>query len=85
VDRGEIYRRLGVEPIINANATETILGGSLMRPEVVEAMAHAADSFVDLVELETRVGKRLARLTRNEAAFVCGGAAAGLVRLALRE
>ena len=79
MDRGEIYRRLGVEPIINANATETILGGSLMRPEVVEAMAHAADSFVDLVELETRVGKRLARLTRNEAAFVCGGAAAGLV------
>ena len=78
MDRGEIYRRLGVEPIINANATETILGGSLMRPEVVAAMAHAAVSFVDLVELQTRVGERLARITRNEAAFVCGGAAAGL-------
>ena len=78
MSRGEIYRRLGVEPIINANATETILGGSLMRPEVVEAMAHAADSFVDLVELEARVGERLASITRNEAAFVCGGAAAGL-------
>ena len=76
--RGEIYRRLGVEPIVNANATETILGGSLMRPEVVAAMVQAADSFVDLVELEARVGERLARLTRNEAAFVCGGAASGL-------
>ncbi|HEX5823893.1 MAG TPA: aminotransferase class V-fold PLP-dependent enzyme [Candidatus Limnocylindrales bacterium] len=78
MDRGEIYRRLGVEPIINANATETILGGSLLRPEVVDAMAQAADSFVDLVELEGRVGERLASLTRNEAAFVCGGAASGL-------
>ena len=76
--RGAIYRRLGVEPIINANATETILGGSLLRPEVVDAMAQAADSFVDLVELEDRVGERLASITRNEAAFVCGGAAAGL-------
>jgi uncharacterized pyridoxal phosphate-dependent enzyme len=78
VSRGDIYRRLGVEPIINANATETILGGSLLRPEVIEAMARAADSFVDLVELEDRVGERLARLTRNESAFVCGGAASGL-------
>jgi D-glucosaminate-6-phosphate ammonia-lyase len=78
VSRGEIYRQLGVEPIINANATETILGGSLMRPEVIDAMSRAADSFVDLVELEDVVGERLARLTRNEAAFVCGGAAAGL-------
>jgi L-seryl-tRNA(Ser) seleniumtransferase len=78
VSRGEIYRRLGVEPIINANATETILGGSLLRPEVVAAMAQAADSFVDLVELEGRVGERLADLTRNEAAFVCGGAASAL-------
>lgn len=78
MSRGEIYRRLDVEPIINANATETILGGSLMRPEVLAAMAQAADSFVDLVELEARVGERLAGLTHNEAAFVCGGAASGL-------
>ena len=78
MNRGEIYRRLGLEPIINANATETILGGSLLRPEVLDAMAQAAESFVDLAELEERVGERLARLTHNEAAFVCGGAATGL-------
>jgi L-seryl-tRNA(Ser) seleniumtransferase len=76
--RGEIYRRLGVEPIINGRSTFTILGGSLMAPPVLEAMRQAADSFVDLVELQVAVGRRLAELTRNEAAFVCGGAAAGL-------
>jgi L-seryl-tRNA(Ser) seleniumtransferase len=76
--RGEIYRRLGVEPIVNGRSTFTILGGSLMAPPVLEAMRQAAECFVDLVELQAAVGRRLAELTRNEAAFVSGGAAAGL-------
>jgi L-seryl-tRNA(Ser) seleniumtransferase len=77
-ERGAIYRRLGVEPIINGRSTFTILGGSLMAPPVLDAMRQAAESFVDLVELQAAIGGRLAELTRNEAAFVCGGAAAGL-------
>jgi len=76
--RGAIYRRLGIEPIINGRSTFTILGGSLMPAEVLDAMRQAADSFVDLVELQIAVSRRLAELTRNEAAFVSGGAAAGL-------
>jgi uncharacterized pyridoxal phosphate-dependent enzyme len=75
---GAIYRRLGVEPIVNGRSTFTILGGSLMPPEVLEAMRQAAACFVDLTELQEAVGGRLAELTRNEAAFVSGGAAAGL-------
>jgi L-seryl-tRNA(Ser) seleniumtransferase len=75
---GDIYRRLGVEPIVNGRSTFTILGGSLMPPEVIEAMRQAAATFVDLIELQEAVGRRLAELTRNEAAFVSGGAAAGL-------
>lgn len=77
-ERGQIYRDLGVEPVVNATATVTILGGSLIRPETVEAMREASASFVDLTELGTAVGRRLADLTRNEAAFVCGGAAASM-------
>ena len=77
-DPGAIYRRLGVEPIVNGRSTFTILGGSLMPPEVLEAMRQAAACFVDLTELQAAVGRRLAELTRNEAAFVSGGAAAGL-------
>ena len=33
-----IYERIGVKPCINAMATVTFLGGSLMPPEVMEAM-----------------------------------------------
>ncbi|HLV37279.1 MAG TPA: aminotransferase class V-fold PLP-dependent enzyme [Spirillospora sp.] len=73
------YESLGVRRIINANATLTRLGGSLMPPEVIAAMQEAAASFVDLDVLQRRVGERIAELTRNDAAYVSSGAAAGLV------
>ncbi len=77
-ERGDIYRRIGVEPIINGATTMTYLGGSIMPPPVVEAMRQASECFVDLYELQDAVGRRIAELTRNEAAFVSAGAAAGL-------
>jgi uncharacterized pyridoxal phosphate-dependent enzyme len=73
------YESLGVRPVINARATLTRLGGSLMPPEVLTAMSEAARCFVDLEELQRRVGDRIATLTQNEAAYVSSGAAAGLV------
>ena len=74
-----IYEDLGIKPIINASATLTKLGGSRMPGEVLEAMHAAAGAFVDLPLLQTRVGDRIAELTRNEAAFVSSGAAGGIV------
>jgi L-seryl-tRNA(Ser) seleniumtransferase len=74
-----VYERLGMRRVINADATLTRLGGSLMPPYVLDAMREAATSFVDMYELQQVVGKRLADLTRNEAAYVSTGAAAGLV------
>ncbi len=73
------YTSLGIRPIVNAYATLTRLGGSIMPPEVLQAMNEAAGCFVDLHELQRRVGERLAELTQNEAAYVSSGAAAGLV------
>lgn len=74
-----VYERLGMRRVINADATLTRLGGSLMPSHVLDAMREAASSFVDMYELQQVVGKRLADLTRNEAAYVSTGAAAGLV------
>lgn len=73
------YRTLGVRSVINAAATLTRLGGSLMPPPVVQAMVEASGSFVDLDELHVRAGARLATLTNNEAAYVSTGAAAAIV------
>lgn len=69
---------LGVRPVINANATVTVLGGSLMPAPVLQAMNDAAAQFVDLPELNERVGERLVELTHNEAAYVTSGAAAAI-------
>lgn len=73
------YQSLGIRSIINAYATVTKYGGSLMPPEVIAAMTVAAGSFVDLAQLQRRVGERIAELTRNEGAYVTSGAAAGIV------
>ncbi len=74
-----IYSDLGLKPVINANATLTKLGGSRMPPEVVEAMRQASRHFVDLHALQQTVSAEIARLTRNEACYVCCGAASGIV------
>lgn len=73
-----IYKRLGIRTVINGNATLTRLGGSIMPPEVVNAMVEASKHFVDIIELQKRVGEKLASLTHNEAAYVSCGAAAAL-------
>ena len=69
---------LGLRPVINASATLTKLGGSVMPPEVVEAMQQGAQSFVDWPELQRAVGRKVAELTGNEAAYISSGAAAGI-------
>lgn len=74
-----IYDKLGVKRIINAWGTVTSIGGSLMLPEVIEAMDEAAKTFVDMEELHEKAGKIIAEITGAEAAYVTSGAAAALV------
>ena len=73
------YQSLGVRPLINAYATVTKYGGSIMPAEVVQAMNAAAAAFVDLTELQRKVGDRIADLTGSEAAYVTSGAAGGVM------
>jgi uncharacterized pyridoxal phosphate-dependent enzyme len=75
----DIYDQLGIKKVINGAATLTRLGGSIMPPEVLEAMTEASRHFVDIDELQATVGARIAEWTHNEAAYVSCGAAAGLV------
>ncbi|MBT6706454.1 MAG: L-seryl-tRNA selenium transferase, partial [Chloroflexi bacterium] len=39
-----VYDELGIKPVIHAAGTITSFGGSMPRPEVVEAMAMASTS-----------------------------------------
>jgi L-seryl-tRNA(Ser) seleniumtransferase len=74
----DIYRSIGVRPIVNARGTYTILSGSTMLPEVRAAMDAAAQHYVHLDELAEGVGARLATLTGAEWGLVTSGCSAGL-------
>lgn len=73
-----IFRSIGVEPVINCRGTFTIIGGSIERPAVRAAMEAAAHNFVQYDELADGIGQRLADLTGAEWGMVSAGCAAGL-------
>ncbi len=73
-----VYQELGVTPVINAAATLTRLGGSRMAPDVLAAMSEAAESFVQIDQLQAKAGEVIAGITGAEAGYVTTGAAAAL-------
>jgi L-seryl-tRNA(Ser) seleniumtransferase len=78
---GDPYQELGVTTVINAEGTMTMLGGSLIRPEVETVMAQAARHFVSIPGLEAAAGKRIAqmlKLPEGYSALVTSGAAGAI-------
>ncbi|MDE2831187.1 MAG: hypothetical protein OXN20_13815, partial [Gemmatimonadota bacterium] len=75
------YRSIGVRPLINCRGTYTIISGSLMLPEVCEAMMEAAKAYVHLDELMDAVGARIAELMQCEWGLVTNGCAAALTQV----
>jgi L-seryl-tRNA(Ser) seleniumtransferase len=73
-----VYETLGVQRVINAAGTFTNLGGSIMPAEVVAAWVEASKAFVNLAELQDKVGVKIAKLIGVEAAMVTTGAAGAL-------
>jgi L-seryl-tRNA(Ser) seleniumtransferase len=78
---GNPYEELGIPTVINAQGTMTMLGGSLIRPEVEAVMSQAAKHFVGIPALEVAAGKRIAqmlKLPQGYSALVTSGAAAAI-------
>jgi L-seryl-tRNA(Ser) seleniumtransferase len=78
---GDVFGELGLTKVINAQGTETVLGGSLIRPEVKAVMDLAAQHFVVIMDLEAAVGKRIAemlKLPEGYGAIVTSGAASAI-------
>jgi L-seryl-tRNA(Ser) seleniumtransferase len=76
--RQNVYTRLGVKTVINCRGTWTYLSGSLEFPEVREAQVEAAQHFVNMLDLQRAVGKRLSELTGAESGIVTSGAAGAM-------
>jgi L-seryl-tRNA(Ser) seleniumtransferase len=75
----DILDRFGLQRVLNATGTVTRLGASRMAPEVIAAMADAAECSVDIAGLQGRASDLIARCTGAEAGIVTAGAAAGLL------
>src|SRR5579863_1568036 len=61
---GNPYDELGVTTVINCEGTMTMLGGSILRPELEAVMAMAGRHFVSIPELEVVAGKRIAEMLK---------------------
>jgi L-seryl-tRNA(Ser) seleniumtransferase len=78
---GNPYEELGVATVINCEGTMTMLGGSILRPELEAVMAMAGRHFVSIPELEVAAGKRIAEMLKlpdGYTALVTSGAAAAI-------
>src|SRR5262245_15496726 len=73
-----IYRRFGIDNVINAAGKMTALGGTAQSDAVAQAQADAARGHVDLEALRRRAGELVARHTGADAGSITSGAAAGI-------
>src|ERR1700737_2718809 len=75
----DLFKELGVTPVINASVTMTFLSGSLMLPEVLEAINSTAHDFADMYQLQDKVGAKIAEMLQVESAMVTSGAACAIL------
>jgi seryl-tRNA(Sec) selenium transferase len=76
--RQNVYTRLGVKTVINCRGTWTYLSGSLEFPEVRQAQLEASEYFVNMLELQRAVGRRLSELTGAESGIITSGSAGAM-------
>lgn len=76
----DYLEKYGIKSYINAHDTITLYGASRMAGNTKEAMNQISQCFVDIQDLQIRLGKHIAEVTHNEAAYLANGAA-GAVQL----
>ena len=69
----DYFKELGIRTFINAAGTYTSMTGSLMPKEVIDAINYGSLEYVNLDELQDKVGERIAELLQCEYATVSSG------------
>ena len=69
----DFFKELGLRTFINAAGTYTSMTGSLMPEEVTQAISFGASEYVNLDDLQDKVGERIAELLSCEYATVTSG------------
>ena len=74
----DIYKKLGIKTFINAYDTMTMYGSTIMDDDVLDSYKDSARLLVDMNELQDILGKKIAEITHNEAAYITTGASMGI-------
>jgi len=73
------YEKIGLNRVINAATSLTLLGGSMPHPDVYEAMEDASKAFVSIPVLQQWAGNKLAGAFGAEAGLPTAGAVNALI------
>ena len=79
---GDVYAELGVVPIVNTGGTITVIGGSWMKPEIMEVTRLGNQHFCFVNDLEVAAGKFIANICKSPEGYtglVTNGAAASIL------
>jgi len=72
-------KKIGIEPVINAWGTVTLLGGNTLGANVLEGYRELSNVFVDMIKFTEAANSYISRLIGVEAAMIVPGAASGIV------
>jgi len=69
----DLFKELGIRTFVNAAGNYTVMSGSLMPPEVMDAINAASKKFALVDDVQEKVGERIAQMCHAEAALVSAG------------
>lgn len=75
----DLIKELGLRTFINAAGTLTVMTGSLMHEEVLDAINNSSHDFIMYEELQDKVGIKIAEICKSESAMVTSGCWSALV------
>lgn len=76
-----VYSKYGVKRVINASGKMTILGGSALTNEVIEAMGLGAANFFEISDLVNKTGKYISNLLNVEDACIVSSASSSIAMI----
>lgn len=69
----DLFSELGIRTFINAAGNYTVMSGSLMTPDVMDAINGASKKFALVDDVQEKVGQKIAEMCHAEAAMVTAG------------
>ena len=69
----DLFKELGIRTFINAAGNYTVMSGSLMPPDVMDAINVASKKFALVDDVQEKVGAKIAEMCHAEAAMVTAG------------